>query len=156
MNHTIRTGTLKDLQTIAAFNSAMAEETEGRALQKDIILPGVEAVLQDPLKGFYLLAEDEGKIIGQLMITFEWSDWRNGNIWWIQSVYVQPEARRKGVYKSLYEEVCRIALKSKVTGIRLYVDEFNDDAQKVYSSLGMRESHYVMYEAILPQQVSDR
>lgn len=156
MNHTIRTGTLKDLETIAAFNSAMAEETEGMSLQKHIIVPGVEAVLNDPLKGFYLLAEDEGRIIGQLMITFEWSDWRNGNIWWIQSVYVQPEARRKGVYKSLYEEVCRMALKSKVTGLRLYVDEFNDDAQKVYSSLGMRESHYVMYEAILPQQVSDR
>ena len=137
-----------DAEFIIAFNQKMALETENRQLPDDVIGPGVHAMLDDPQKGLYLLAKNEnGEILGQLMVTFEWSDWRNATFWWIQSVYVAPEARRQGVYRLLHERVRTMAQESqKACGIRLYVEKENRGAQKTYEDLGMHHSHYFMYE----------
>ena len=137
-----------DAEIIIAFNQKMAMETEDRRLPDDVIGPGVHAMLDDPQKGLYLLAKNEnGEILGQLMVTFEWSDWRNATFWWIQSVYVAPEARRQGVYRLLHERVRTMAQESqKACGIRLYVEKENLGAQKTYEDLGMNHSHYFMYE----------
>jgi GNAT superfamily N-acetyltransferase len=108
---------------------------------------GVEALLSDPSKGIYFLAESEGVILGQLMITYEWSDWRNGNFWWIQSVYVKKESRARGVFKTLFDHVHRIARADKsVCGLRLYVEKRNEGAARAYEQLGMKKAHYEMYE----------
>ena len=136
-----------DLITLVEFNSAMALETEGRNLDPGSLQAGVAAVLEDSHKGFYLLAERQGNPIGQLLVTSEWSDWRNAYFWWIQSVYVMPEHRRLGVYRALDRQV-RVQAKQRgnVCGVRLYVDRQNHGAQKVYSRLGMFPSNYDMYE----------
>jgi GNAT superfamily N-acetyltransferase len=147
MNITIRQATPRDAAVIARFNSLMAEETEGRSLDPQRLREGVEALLSDPLKGIYFLAESEGAILGQLMITCEWSDWRNGNFWWIQSVYVEKESRARGVFKALYHHVHRIARADKtVCGLRLYVEKQNEGAARAYEQLGMKKAHYEMYE----------
>ncbi|MCH7621944.1 MAG: GNAT family N-acetyltransferase [Chloroflexi bacterium] len=144
---TIRRAIGSDLETIVDFNSAMARETEGKTLDLGRLRPGVAAVLADGGWGFYLLAEIAGQVAGQLMITTEWSDWRNAYFWWIQSVYVIPEHRRRGVYRALDQQVrAQARLRGNVCGVRLYVDRRNHGAQKVYSSLGMCPSHYDMYE----------
>ena len=139
---------LDDAQCIIDFNQQMAVETEDRRLPDDVIGPGVRAVLADANKGLYLLAKnDHGDILGQLMVTFEWSDWRNGMFWWIQSVYVAPAARRQGIYRSLHERVRDMARDSgQACGIRLYVEKENLGAQKTYEDIGMQHSHYFMYE----------
>jgi ribosomal protein S18 acetylase RimI-like enzyme len=143
----IRDATEADLATVVAFNQRMAEETEGRRLRDDRIGAGVAAVLGDPSKGFYLIAERGGHVVGQLMVTYEWSDWRNGTFFWIQSVYVPPEARRTGVYRALYDAVnARAAARGDVCGVRLYVERDNDIARKTYEALGMRHAVYDMYE----------
>ena len=144
----IRPAGLGDAGTIAAFNAAMARETEHLDLDPVRLRAGVEAVLGDPVKGFYLLAEaGGGRIVGQLMITFEWSDWRNGNFWWIQSVYVDTAARGTGVYRNLYEHVRREAAQAgNVCGLRLYVERDNTRAQEVYRRQGMQPTAYQMYE----------
>jgi ribosomal protein S18 acetylase RimI-like enzyme len=143
----LRTSTKSDLTTIVSFNTAMAKETEGKSLADTAIRPGVLALLEDPSKGFYVLAEENSEIIGQLMVTREWSDWRNGDFWWIQSVYVLPEFRGKGVYRAMHEKIINMAeTEDKVCGIRLYVDKDNSSAQEVYNKLGMEKSHYVMFE----------
>jgi GNAT superfamily N-acetyltransferase len=147
MNITIRQATPRDAAVIARFNSLMAEETEGRSLDPQRLREGVESLLSDPSKGIYFLAESDGAILGQLMITFEWSDWRNGNFWWIQSVYVEKESRTKGVFKALYHHVHRIARADKtVCGLRLYVERQNERAARAYGRLGMNKAHYEMYE----------
>ena len=137
-----------DAEFIIAFNQKMALETENRRLPDDVIGPGVHAMLDDPQKGLYLLAKNEnGEILGQLMVTFEWSDWRNSNIWWIQSVFVSFESRRQGVYRALYNHIYQQAsTDDTIGGIRLYVDQDNNIAQQTYSNLGMTKSHYQMYE----------
>ena len=136
-----------DLPTIVSFNISMAEETEGKVLDPDTIQSGVLALLEDPSKGFYILADEETKIIGQLMITKEWSDWRNSDFWWIQSVYVLPEYREKGVYRKMHKYVVQMAKRDgNVCGMRLYVDKDNTAAQNVYNKLGMDESHYILFE----------
>ena len=139
---------MDDAQCIIEFNQQMAIETEDRRLPDDVIGPGVRAVLSDTNKGLYLLAKNEnGDILGQLMVTFEWSDWRNGMFWWIQSVYVAPNARRQGIYRSLHERVRDMARDSgQACGIRLYVEKENTGAQKTYEDIGMQHSHYLMYE----------
>ena len=139
---------MDDAQCIIDFNQQMAVETEDRRLPDDVIGPGVRDVLSDANKGLYLLAKnDRGDILGQLMVTFEWSDWRNGMFWWIQSVYVAPTARRKGIYRSLHERVRSMARDSgQACGIRLYVEKENIGAQKTYEDIGMKHSHYLMYE----------
>jgi ribosomal protein S18 acetylase RimI-like enzyme len=138
------------ISPIVNFNMAMALETENKVLEEEKIHAGVSALIADPSRGFYLLALSGEEVIGQLMITCEWSDWRNSNIWWIQSVYVRPECRRQGVYSLLYAEVCRLAREKGITTLRLYVEKQNIAAKETYAKLGMEESIYDMYEAILP------
>ncbi|MEK6757433.1 MAG: GNAT family N-acetyltransferase [Bacteroidota bacterium] len=147
MDVTIRQATPRDAAAITRFNSLMAQETEGRTLDSQRLLEGVEALLRDPSKGIYYLAESQGAAAGQLMITYEWSDWRNGNFWWIQSVYVEKDFRGKGVFKTLYHHVRQLARADKtVCGLRLYVERQNERAQRAYEQLGMKKAHYEMYE----------
>ena len=144
----IRRGIPGDAPSIAGFNAAMARETEHLELDATRLRAGVDAVLADPAKGFYLVAENEDRrVVGQLMITFEWSDWRNGVFWWIQSVYVDPAARGAGVYRRLYQHVRQAAADAgNVCGLRLYVERENTRAQEVYRRQGMRATAYDMYE----------
>ena len=143
----VRPATSADLDVLVQFNAAMARETEARILDSAVLKAGVAAVLDEPRRGFYLIAERAGDIAGCLMITYEWSDWRNGDWWWLQSVYVCPEHRRGGVFRALYGEVERRAgAGTGVAGLRLYVERDNTRAQQTYAALGMRETHYRMYE----------
>ena len=145
---TIRTATVADVETVVANNAAMAMETEGRRLDPETLRTGVARVLSDPTRGVYYLAEIDGRVVGQLLITKEWSDWRDGWFWWIQSVFVVPEARRTGVYRVLHEHVVAEARRAgNVCGIRLYTEQENTRAQQVYEQMGMTRSAYVMYEA---------
>lgn len=144
----IRTANTSDAPTIARFNAAMALESESIELDMGVLTAGVEAALSDPGKAFYLISETDGVPLGQLMVTFEWSDWRNGWIWWIQSVYVEPEHRRKGVYSGLYQRLQELAgERGDVRGIRLYVMRENLPAKRTYESLGMHHSEYDLYES---------
>lgn len=147
MERTIRKAVAEDAQIIVDFNSAMAMETEGIVLQPERIAKGVMTLLLDSSLGFYLLAEEKGNPIGSLMITTEWSDWRNGLFWWIQSVYVKEEKRRQGVFRELYQAVRDLAAETpNVCGFRLYVEHENHAAQKTYHSLGLCETHYKLFE----------
>ena len=146
MDLNIRVAAASDADAMVAFNQAMALETEGKKLSAEVLKPGVEAVFADPQKGFYVVAESAGRVVGGLMVTFEWSDWRDAWFWWIQSVYVLPEARGTGIYRKLYEFVKARASGVNVCGFRLYVESDNTRAQSVYERLGMSRSHYLMYE----------
>ena len=147
MKLTIRKATLQDADIIVKFNKAMALETEDKILDDDTLTKGVNQLFDDPKKGFYLLAEADGEVAGQLMITTEWSDWRNGNFWWIQSVYVKPDFRHKGIYRRLHETVLKMVRENRdICGIRLYVDTFNISAQETYRKLGMDKSNYIIME----------
>ena len=153
----IRRAAIADLPRLAAHNLAMAEETEGKILDAARVADGTRAVLQDERKGFYLLATRGDAVIGQLMITYEWSDWRNGDFWWIQSVYIVPEERRKGVYRALYDYVAAMARKTEnVCGVRLYVEQENRSAQQTYQSLGMNRTSYLLYEVDFVMGDSDK
>lgn len=148
MTTQIRKATISDHAAITGFNQNMAMETENKALDDDIIGPGVAAVLNDENRGFYLIAEVDGQTAGCLMVTHEWSDWRNYWFWWIQSVYVDASFRRQGVYQSLYQKVKDLAAeRDDVGGFRLYVETENSVAQKTYERLGMTRCEYLMYEA---------
>jgi ribosomal protein S18 acetylase RimI-like enzyme len=143
----IRKARNDDIDALIGFNEAMAFETEGKKLFTGILRKGVESVFNDPKKGFYVVAKDEGRTIGGLMVTFEWSDWRNAWFWWIQSVYVNPEYRGKRVYSRLYDFVKEKAAEDgNVCGFRLYVEKENAHAQLVYEKIGMKETYYLMYE----------
>ena len=143
----IRAATLRDRDVIARFNIEMALETEGKRLDPATVARGVTGLFEKAERGFYLLAERDRQVIGQLMVTFEWSDWRDGNFWWIQSVYIVPSERRTGVFRALYDSVLANARRSaNVCGLRLYVDADNHSAQRTYQSLGMNEAHYRLYE----------
>lgn len=148
---TLRDATDSDLLALVNGNAQMAEETEGRTLNRAVLERGCRAVLNDSSLGRYVVAVDaEGRVAGQLMLTFEWSDWRNGVFWWIQSVYVTPSQRRKGVYRALYEYVQQQAAAAEnVCGIRLYVYESNERAKRTYAALGMAACGYEIYEAEL-------
>ena len=146
----IRAANTSDSAAIARFNAAMALESEDVNLDMDVLTAGVEAALADTGRAFYLLSEVDGAPVGQLMVTYEWSDWRNGWIWWIQSVYVEPEHRRKGVYRGLYRRLEQMAANAgNVRGIRLYVMRDNHVAKRTYESLGMHHSEYDLYETEL-------
>lgn len=146
----IRTAQKADASALAEFNQAMALETEGKRLDAETLRGGVEAVFEDSKKGFYVVAESGGAIVGGLMITFEWSDWRGQWFWWIQSVYILPEYRGRGIYRMLYDFVKTKAREAEnVCGFRLYVEKENERAQRVYEKLGMDASHYLMYEEII-------
>ena len=143
----IRPARPADQSLLAANNQAMAEETESKRLDPAKLEAGVAAVLAKPSRGFYLLAERDGQVLGQLMVTFEWSDWLNADFWWIQSVYVVPTARRQGVYSALYHHLeTKARQNERVCGLRLYTGHKNHPAQATYESLGMRPAHYRMYE----------
>jgi len=143
----IRAAKITDTAALVTFNQDMAMETEGKTLDPATIKPGVAAVFEDKKKGFYVVAEQHEKIVGGLMVTYEWSDWRNAWFWWIQSVYILPEARGTGLYRRMYEFVKdRAAEAGNVCGFRLYVETENIQAQKVYARVGMSQSHYLMYE----------
>ncbi len=132
---------------IIGFQQSMALETEGKTLDESLISAGVDAVFADPDKGFYLVAETGGTVVGSLMITYEWSDWRNATFWWIQSVFVDADHRRRGVYTAMHDHVMREAEGSEdICGVRLYVERSNHNAQQTYKSLGMDHSHYDLYE----------
>ena len=145
----IRPGTLADVSAIATFQLAMAEETEGKTLDMEVVVPAVEAVFHDPSKGHYFVAELEREVIGGLLVTFEWSDWRNFNIWYIQSVYVSADHRGKGVFKQLYHAVMESAEAEGVGMVRLYVEHENHVAQATYEKLGMSRLPYHMYQVKL-------
>jgi ribosomal protein S18 acetylase RimI-like enzyme len=143
----IRKATRGDIETIAGFQALMAKETEDMDLDRDTVLQGVKAVLDDLSKGFYLVTEKKGEVIGCLMVTPEWSDWRNQTVWWIQSLYVRPEWRKSGIFREMYNYLKdRVEKDDSIGGIRLYVDKSNTRAQKVYEALGMDGEHYRFYE----------
>ncbi|WP_299796140.1 GNAT family N-acetyltransferase [uncultured Shewanella sp.] len=143
----IRKGQLSDLTPLIEFNQAMAQETEALALDGDLLKKGVSTLLNQPEKGFYLVAEIAGEIVGSLMVTFEWSDWRAKDYYWIQSVYIRPENRRQGIYGKLYQAVKDIAGENGgAASFRLYVEQENSKAQQTYQALGMEKSYYQMYE----------
>lgn len=153
MNHlnsiTIRLAKPNDAETIAAFNRAMAQETENKDLIPEVILAGVRALFEHPTRGFYIVAETEGNVVACLMITTEWSDWRNGVFWWVQSVFVQADHRRRGIYRSMYGFVKELAEEEPgVCGFRLYVEQDNDRAQETYRALGMTQSPYRLFEEL--------
>lgn len=144
-----RRATPADADILIDFNREMARETEGKELDPKLITAGVRALLGDEALGFYVVAEIDGRIAGSLMITTEWSDWRNGNFWWIQSVYVKPEYRRQGVYRSLHEFVKQVANEDSTNcGFRLYVESENSVAQETYHSLGMYKTSYRLFEEL--------
>ncbi len=143
----IRRAGAADAEMLADYNAAMARETEHISLNRERLLNGVRAVLDDAGKGFYLVAEAAGGVAGQMMITYEWSDWRNGVFWWIQSVYVDPAWRRRGVFRGLYRHALEQARAAgDVCGLRLYVEQANQGAQRTYEELGMQKTVYDMYE----------
>ena len=147
MTATYRYATLADISTIVQFQINMARETEDQALDSRVLTQGVQAVFEDSSRGQYYVAEREGRVIASMLITYEWSDWRNGIVWWIQSVNVVPEARRQGVYAGLYAYIKGLAeADEQVQGIRLYVDRRNTRAQLVYARLGMNGDHYQVFE----------
>ena len=146
---TVRDALPEDAAVLVAYNSAMAEETEGKSLDPDRIGPGVANLLADSRRGRYWVAESGGAVVGQIMVTYEWSDWRNGNLWWIQSVYVHPDWRRKGVFSALYHHVESLASADPdAIGLRLYVEENNTRAQHTYEALGMVKPRYLVMEAL--------
>ena len=144
----VRAATRADLDTLVDYNVAMAWETESKRLDRAVLARGISAVFEDPRRGFYLVAERGGEPAGALLVTYEWSDWRCGDWWWIQSVYVAEAHRRAGVFKALYAEVeQRARACAGVVGLRLYVEWENARAQRTYASLGMTQAHYHMYQA---------
>ena len=145
----IRPATLADIPVLCGWNAAMARETEKLELDAARLEHGVRCVFEQPQRGFYLVAERDGVAVGGLLVTFEWSDWRNGDYWWIQSVYVMPQARRSGVFRALHAEVERRARDACAARLRLYVETENARAQATYEGLGMRRCHYAMYEQVL-------
>jgi GNAT superfamily N-acetyltransferase len=144
---TVRRATLADLDALAVFNTGIALETEGRRLDEGTLRAGLSRVLGDKTLGFYTIAETGGEVVGCTLITFEWSDWRNGMIWWIQSVYVAGHARGRGVFSAIHS---RLDEESRITpgvlGFRLYVEEENHRAQEVYRRRGLDRTRYIVFE----------
>ena len=147
INITVREATRKDTESIVRFQEGMALETEGKALDEALLRNGITAIFDSSQKGFYLVAEVDSVVVGSLLITYEWSDWRNATFWWIQSVFVDANWRRKGVYRTMHDYVVNVAKSRKdICGIRLYVERTNTIAQQTYKDLGMTHSHYDLYE----------
>lgn len=143
----VRPAALADLEALVRFSAAMARETEGRVLDEERLRQGTRVVLESGDRGFYLVAEGGSTVVGQLLITYEWSDWRNGVFWWVQSVYVEPSVRRRGVYRTLHEYVLQEALRrGDVCGVRLYVEQENAVAQAAYARMKMSPTGYRIFE----------
>ena len=153
MNVQIRSAQRDDCETIVEFNFRLAAESEGKQLDRTVVRRGVEAVLADPTKGRYFVASVGGEVVGQIMHTREWSDWRNGDLWWLQSVYVAPEFRRQGVFRQLFEHVLHTAeADPNVVGIRLYVEEQNTAAHETYARMGLAAPGYFVMERIFSEK----
>ena len=149
---TIRDAIPGDVPRIVKYNLLMAWETEHRRLDEATLTYGVMKVLQDPAKGRYFVAEADGEIVGQTMITYEWSDWRNGTFWWIQSVYVREDKRGSGIFSAIYRHIEQLALKERdVCGLRLYAEEDNTRAERTYVKLGMKKTSYRLFEVELKE-----
>jgi ribosomal protein S18 acetylase RimI-like enzyme len=147
----LRKATAADAAAISRFNQAMALETEGKSLIPELVDAGVRRLIGEPALGFYVVATDGQDIVACLLITQEWSDWRNGLFWWIQSVFVEKGWRRQGVYSSLYRHVQQLAAADpQVCGFRLYVEKDNVAAQQTYAALGMAATDYLIYEQLRP------
>ena len=142
----IRKGKPEDATVIIDFQQKMAWETEQLNLATEVVTRGVKAVFDNSSRGQYWIAEKDGRVIASLLITYEWSDWRNANVWWFQSVYVLPEYRRQGIFRKMYTFIKDEAGRNGIAGLRLYVETNNIPAQKTYESLGMQSEHYRMYE----------
>jgi GNAT superfamily N-acetyltransferase len=142
----IRKATPADAPDIIDFQLKMAWETEEMALDKETVTKGVNAVFQDQSRGQYYVAEADGKVVASLLITYEWSDWRNCIVWWFQSVYVVPDFRRQGIFRKMYMHIRQLAEENDIAGLRLYVETKNSRAQKTYEALGMSSEHYSFYE----------
>jgi GNAT superfamily N-acetyltransferase len=143
----VRSARVSDLEILAQFNLALAQESENLVLDAARVTLGVRALLVDSSKGIYYVAEAESNIIGQVLITYEWSDWRNGNFWWLQSVYVQKDFRSRGVFKMLFAHIVELArLEKDVCGLRLYMDAHNGSARLAYERLGMKQTNYQILE----------
>jgi GNAT superfamily N-acetyltransferase len=151
MNDTaVRIAVAEDTETLAQFNAAMALETEDRRLDLPTVTRGVKRVFADPDNGFYVVATSNGDVVGSLLVTYEWSDWRCGRYWWVQSVYVRPQFRRRGVFRALYRFVkAKAQDQTDVCGVRLYVEKANRRARQCYEEMGLEETPYRMYEEIL-------
>lgn len=144
----LRHASVADLAFLVDSNAAMALETEGKTLDCKVLERGVLGVFERPERGFYLIAERESQSLGCLLITYEWSDWRDGDWWWLQSVYILPSARRSGVFRAMYADVARrAAAAANVVGLRLYVDAENARAQDTYTALGMVHARYELFES---------
>jgi GNAT superfamily N-acetyltransferase len=142
----IRHATAGDAEVITAYNAAMALETVHKRLDAATLRAGVQRAIAQPDRARYFLADVGGRVVGQLMVTFEWSDWRNADFWWIQSVYVHPDFRSRGVFATLYRHVEHLARDAGACGLRLYVERDNVGAQAAYQRLGMTDSGYLVYE----------
>jgi len=142
----IRRARPDDLEALVAGNLALALDTESVRLDTATLRTGIRALLEGSVPGAYWVVEEAGRVIAQTMVTHEWSDWRNGDVWWIQSVHVHPEHRRRGLFRSLYTHIRAEAERSGAAGLRLYVDTTNARAQAVYAALGMRGDHYRVFE----------
>lgn len=147
----IRDAVREDGPKLVQFSLSMALETEDKQLDEQVLTGGVNSMFTDPKHGFYMVAEVDGEVVGSLMVTYEWSDWRDGVFWWIQSVYIEPGFRRRGVFRKLYGEARNRAINTPhVCGCRLYVEQDNAGAQATYVQLGFAETHYKVYEEIFP------
>lgn len=143
---TIRKAFPADVPAITGFQLKMAWETEGMTLIPETVTKGVNAVFESGSRGQYYVADDDGKNVASLLITYEWSDWRNSNVWWLQSVYVLPEYRRQGIFRKMYSFIKEKAVEEGIAGLRLYVETRNIRARKTYEALGMNSEHYSFYE----------
>ncbi|HPA86703.1 MAG TPA: GNAT family N-acetyltransferase [Bacteroidales bacterium] len=142
----IRKAVSEDAESIVDFQLRMAWETESLRLDRETVSKGVAAVFSDYSKGQYFVAEKDGTVVASLLITYEWSDWRNSNVWWFQSVYVVPDHRRQGVFRKMYLFIRDLAEKNDAAGLRLYVETGNERARSTYESLGMSSEHYAFYQ----------
>ena len=146
----IRTGQAADADVLAQFNIAMALETEGKHLDPTVVIEGVRTVIENPDHGFYVVAVKNNEVAASLLVTFEWSDWRAGQFWWIQSVYVRPACRRQGLLRRLYAHVkAQAERQQRVCGLRLYAEQSNHTAQQAYRALGMEATAYRVFEEML-------
>lgn len=144
---TIQKAVIENLEVLIDFQQRLALESESIRLNAETLRKGIMAMFADPAKGIYYVVEEEGQVIGCHMITYEWSDWRNGMVWWLQSVYVTETHRKKGIFKMMYDNLINIIKKDpQLIGLRLYVDKSNERALQVYQAMGMDGSHYTVYE----------
>lgn len=157
MGITVRDASARDRDFIVRANTELARESEDLTLDPALLGPGVTAVLADPALGRYFIAERDGRPVGQMMLTYEWSDWRNGVFWWVQSVFVEPDCRNQGIFSLLFRHAARLARESAgVCGLRLYVDRANTRAQQIYGHLGLHTSNYEVMEHVFRGPASHR